>query len=493
MTTPTPSVNRLRPRRSCLAVPGSNPRFLEKAQGLPADQVFLDLEDACAPLAKEGARHTIVDALNNGDWSGKTRVVRVNDWTTHWTYRDVVTVVEGAGPNLDCIMLPKVQDAQQVVALDLLLTQIEKTMGFEVGKIGIEAQIENAKGLVNIDEIAAASPRLETLIFGPADFMASINMKTLVVGQQPPGYPADAYHYILMRILMAARAHDLQAIDGPFLQIRDVDAYREVAKPRRRPGLRRQVGAAPRPGGRGQRGVLALAGGLRPRRADPRRLRLVHLGGGRQEGLRDARRRDDRRGQPQDGPRHRGQGPRGRNAAHLQVRSPGGVIMQFGRTYEEFEVGAVYKHWPGKTVTEYDDHLFCLLTMNHHPLHMDSNYAERTTDFGKNVVVGNYIYSLLLGMSVPDVSGKAIANLEVESLKHIAPTFHGDTIYGETTVLDKTPSKSKSDRGIVYVETRGFKQDGTVVCVFRRKVMVPTETYIKERGGEQPGRPTPSN
>ncbi|MFJ6622389.1 MaoC family dehydratase [Kitasatospora sp. NPDC091335] len=165
--------------------------------------------------------------------------------------------------------------------------------------------------------------------------------------------------------------------------------------------------------------------------------------------------------------------------------------MQFGRTYEEFEVGAVYKHWPGKTVTEYDDHLFCLLTMNHHPLHMDTNYAEKTTDFGRNVVVGNYVYSLLLGMSVPDVSGKAIANLEIESLRHVAPTFHGDTVYGETTVLDKWPSKSKDDRGIVYVETKGYKQDGTVVCIFRRKVMVPTETYTKERGGEQPGRPTP--
>jgi acyl dehydratase len=161
--------------------------------------------------------------------------------------------------------------------------------------------------------------------------------------------------------------------------------------------------------------------------------------------------------------------------------------MQFGRTYEEFEVGAVYKHWPGKTVTEYDDHLFCLLTMNHHPLHMDANYATTTVQ-GKNVVVGNYIYSLLLGMSVPDVSGKAIANLEIESLKHVAPTFHGDTIYGETTVLDKNMT-SKPDRGIVYVETKGYKQDGTLVCVFRRKVMVPTETYVKERGGEQPGRP----
>ncbi|MEV7216815.1 MaoC family dehydratase [Kitasatospora cineracea] len=163
--------------------------------------------------------------------------------------------------------------------------------------------------------------------------------------------------------------------------------------------------------------------------------------------------------------------------------------MQFGRTYEEFEVGAVYKHWPGKTVTEYDDHLFCLLTMNHHPLHLDANYATTTVQ-GKNVVVGNYVYSLLLGMSVPDVSGKAIANLEIESLRHVAPTFHGDTLYGETTVLDKRMT-SKPDRGIVYVETKGYKQDGTVVCTFRRKVMVPTEEYVKERGGEQPGRPEP--
>ncbi|MFJ1754305.1 MaoC family dehydratase [Kitasatospora sp. NPDC088134] len=163
--------------------------------------------------------------------------------------------------------------------------------------------------------------------------------------------------------------------------------------------------------------------------------------------------------------------------------------MQFGRTYEEFEVGAVYKHWPGKTVTEYDDHLFCLLTMNHHPLHLDANYATTTVQ-GKNVVVGNYVYSLLLGMSVEDVSGKALANLEIESLRHIAPTFHGDTLYGETTVLDKNLT-SKPDRGIVYVETKGYKQDGTVVCVFRRKVMVPTEQYLKERGGDQPGRPEP--
>jgi citrate lyase subunit beta/citryl-CoA lyase len=230
MTTSIAAAGRLRPRRSCLAVPGSNPRFLDKAQGLPADEVFLDLEDAVAPLVKERARHLIVDALNEGDWGGKIRVVRVNDWTTQWTYQDVITVVEGAGANLDCLMLPKVADAAQVRALDLLLTQVEKAVGLPAGRIGIEAQIENAAGLVNVDAIAAASPRLETIVFGPADFMASINMKSLVVGEQPPGYPADAYHYILMRILIAARARDLQAIDGPYLQIRNADGFREVAR-----------------------------------------------------------------------------------------------------------------------------------------------------------------------------------------------------------------------------------------------------------------------
>jgi citrate lyase subunit beta/citryl-CoA lyase len=204
--------------------------MLGKAQGLPADQVFLDLEDAVAPLAKPDARKNIVAALNEGDWAGKTRAVRVNDLTTSWTYRDVVEVVEGAGNNLDCIMLPKVQGPDQIAWLDLTLTQIEKTIGLPVGKIGIEAQIENARGLVNVDAIAGASPRVETIIFGPADFMASINMKSLAVGALNPDYPGDPFHYILMRILMAARTYDQQAIDGPFLQIYDLDGYRAVAK-----------------------------------------------------------------------------------------------------------------------------------------------------------------------------------------------------------------------------------------------------------------------
>ncbi len=220
----------LRSRRSNLAVPGSNPRFLEKAKSLPADQVFLDLEDACAPLAKPGARKNIVAALNEGGWGDKIRTVRVNDWTTEWTFQDVLEVVGGAGAELDCIMLPKVADAAQVRALDLLLTQIEKANGLEVGRIGVEAQIETAQGLVNVNDIAFASPRIETIIFGPADFMASIGMRSLVVGALHPDYPGDPFHHILVTILMAARARGVQAIDGPFLQVRDVDAFREVAK-----------------------------------------------------------------------------------------------------------------------------------------------------------------------------------------------------------------------------------------------------------------------
>ena len=144
----------------------------------------------------------------------------------------------------------------------------------------------------------------------------------------------------------------------------------------------------------------------------------------------------------------------------------------FGRYFEQFEVGDIYKHWPGKTITEAEDHLFCMITMNHHPLHTNAWFAEHETVQHKNVVVGNLVYSLVLGMSVPDVSGSAIANLEVETLIHRFPTFHGDTIYAETRVLEKILSTSKPDRGIVLVETKGFNQDGQEVCYFRRKVMV---------------------
>ncbi len=153
----------------------------------------------------------------------------------------------------------------------------------------------------------------------------------------------------------------------------------------------------------------------------------------------------------------------------------------FGRLYEDFVVGDVYRHWPGKTITEADDHLFCMITMNHHPLHTDAWYSETQTQFGRNVVVGNLVYSLVLGMSVADVSGAAVANLEIEELRHARPTFHGDTIYAETTVLDKRESSSREDRGVVTVESRGYNQHGDEVCYFRRRVMVLKRAFAPAR------------
>lgn len=218
-----------RSRRSVLAVPGSSPKMLDKAQGLPADAVFLDLEDAVAPDAKAAARATVVGALTDGDWSGKVRSVRVNDLSTSWALGDVLAVVRGAGAHVDTIVLPKVTTPAHVSWLDLTLTQLERDLGLEPGRIGIEPQIEDAAGLLAVDAIAAG-PRVEAVVFGPADFMASVAMRSLVVGEQPPGYDADAFHYPLMRILMAARAAGVQAIDGPYLQVRDVDGFRRQAR-----------------------------------------------------------------------------------------------------------------------------------------------------------------------------------------------------------------------------------------------------------------------
>lgn len=205
--------------------------MLAKAKRLAADVVVMDLEDAVAPSAKPSARRNVVAALNGGGFGQQIRAVRVNAWTSPWTYLDLVEVVGEAGSGVDTIVLPKVESAHHVVALDLLLTQIEQSAGLTIGRIGIEALIESARGVVEIDSIVTASPRLETLIFGPADFIASTNMRTRLVGEQPPGYDVgDAYHYPLMRTLIAARAHGKQAIAGPYLAIGDSDGCRRVAR-----------------------------------------------------------------------------------------------------------------------------------------------------------------------------------------------------------------------------------------------------------------------
>ncbi len=222
-----------RPRRTCLSVPGSSQKMIDRAKGLFADEIFLDLEDAVAPDAKSAARTRVAAALAGPGWAGQLRGVRVNGWTSPWTHADLIEVVSAVGAtpggSLDVVVLPKVSEASHIQALDLLLTQLETLHGLAAGGIGVDAQIEDAQGLTNIDAIAAA-PRVQALVLGPADLMASLNMRTRVVGEQPEGYDVgDAYHHVLMRILIAARAHGLAAIDGPYLKVRDVEAFRRVA------------------------------------------------------------------------------------------------------------------------------------------------------------------------------------------------------------------------------------------------------------------------
>ena len=218
------------PRRSCLSTPGATEKFLAKAPAVAADMTFLDLEDSVAASEKVPARKKVVDAIRNLDWDDRVLCVRVNGWDSEWTYGDVIEVVGNAGERLDEVMLPKVQSAAEVVALDLLLTQVEKNCGLPVGHVGIEAQIETTRGLINVEEICAASRRLETIIFGPADFAASMEMPVLTGGVAIPEYPGDHFHYVFSKILMAGRANGLQVIDGPYLYVRDVEGLREFAQ-----------------------------------------------------------------------------------------------------------------------------------------------------------------------------------------------------------------------------------------------------------------------
>ena len=230
--------------RSELAVPGSNPRFIEKALTSAADVIFLDLEDAVAPDDKAQARKNIIEALNDLDWSHKTVAVRINGLDTHYCYRDVVDVVEQAGANLDLIMIPKVGTAADVYAIDMMVTQICEAKGIK-RRIGFEMIIETALGLQNMAEIAAASARNESLHFGVADYAASTKARTTGIGGPNPDYHVltdadadgnreihwgDVWHYPIHKMVVCARANGLRPIDGPFGDIRDPDGYAAQAK-----------------------------------------------------------------------------------------------------------------------------------------------------------------------------------------------------------------------------------------------------------------------
>jgi citrate lyase subunit beta / citryl-CoA lyase len=226
-----------RSRRSCHAVPGSSERFLAKAATLDADEVFLDLEDAVAESEKGRARELVIAALREQAFGASTVVVRVNGTDTAHYYRDLIDVVEHAGERVHAVMLPKVRTPGDVEMTDKLLTGIERARGLPVGAIGIEAQIEDATGLLACEAIAAASPRMETLIFGPGDYSAAVGIPITTIGGAPEHYPGDHLNYVYSRLVVAARAAGIQAIDGPYAAFDDEDGLRERARLARALGM----------------------------------------------------------------------------------------------------------------------------------------------------------------------------------------------------------------------------------------------------------------
>jgi len=222
---------RSRLQRSELAVPGSSPEMFEKALNSKADYIFLDLEDAVSPMDKITARQNVIKGLKEFNWKekGKTISVRINSPDTHYMYKDIIDIVEEVGDKLDTILLPKAGTASDVYMIDCLLTQIETNKKFK-NKIGIECLIETALGMSNIKEIAESSERLEALHFGVADYAASLRARTVVIGGLNPDYPGDQWHHGLSQLVMTCRAHGLRAIDGPFGDFNDPDAYIEAAK-----------------------------------------------------------------------------------------------------------------------------------------------------------------------------------------------------------------------------------------------------------------------
>lgn len=215
----------LRLRRSELSTPGSAEKMMEKAAASTADFVFLDLEDAVAPNEKVPARAKVVTALTTLDWGRKTRAVRINNLETEYAYEDVIHVVEEAGDHLDIIIIPKVKRAEDVRWVDVLLTQMEKKLKRE-RRIGLEVLIEEVEAMINAEEIASSTPRLEALIFGPGDYSASQGVRSDATGGASKDYPGDVWHYARNKVVIAARAAGIDAVDGPFADFRDAEAYR---------------------------------------------------------------------------------------------------------------------------------------------------------------------------------------------------------------------------------------------------------------------------
>ncbi|HET9690785.1 MAG TPA: CoA ester lyase [Acidimicrobiales bacterium] len=215
-------------RRSELSTPGTNPKMMAKAAASDADLVFLDLEDSVAPNEKAGARSAVADALRSLDWGAKTRAVRINGVQTPWAHADLIEIVTRAGANVDVVIVPKVKAPRDVWFVDTLLDQLEAALGLS-RRIGIEVLIEETEALARVEEIAACSPRLEALILGVGDLSASQGIRTGHIGEAGDRYPGDMWHYARNRMIVAARANGLDAIDGPYANFRNPDGYRREA------------------------------------------------------------------------------------------------------------------------------------------------------------------------------------------------------------------------------------------------------------------------
>jgi acyl dehydratase len=365
-----------------------------------------------------------------------------------------------------------VDSPDEIQALDALLERTEKKLELPPGQLAVIVLIETPLGLINVHQIAVSSRRIVGLIFGAEDYLVAMRAR----------HDTQGLSLLMPRaqIALAARGAGIEALDTPYLDLDDTQGLSAHAETGRAFGMSGMLIISPRqirtvhdvysPSAEeidSAREMVRLAAQMReaghgyavsnhllvsPSREKEARATLARAafferhGEGSEQATRPV-------------------------ARDLQVGEEE-MTVNFGRYFEDFQVGATIKHYPGRTISESDNLLFCMLTMNHHPLHIDAEFAART-QHGRPLVVGTLVFSLVVGLTVADISGHAIANLEYSEVKHLGPTFYGDTLYAETRVLDKRESRSKPDRGIVHVETTAHNQHGEPVLRFQRRVLVP--------------------
>jgi citrate lyase beta subunit/acyl dehydratase len=452
-----------------LSVPGHKYELIRKGASAGADCIMLDLQDAVPPEKKAEGRSTIRRALEENLFAGRLVTVRVNDRDSGLTEDDIQEV---ACSQLNGFVYPMADSPDEIRKLDAQLDRAETRLGLPRGQLALIILIETPLGVINVHQITGSSPRIVALVFGAEDYLVKMRAR----------HDAGGLSLLMPRaqIALAARAAGIEAIDTPYLDLEDPRGLLAHAETGRALGMSGMLIISPR-----QIATVHSAYSPSPEEIASARA-MVQLA----EQMREAghgyavtnhqlvspSKEKEARATLARAATIQNHDGRSEDEGRIQARdeqigeeeSP----MTFGRYYEDFEVGTTIKHYPGRTISESDNLLFCMLTMNHHPLHIDAEFAART-QHGRPLVVGTLVFSLVVGLTVADISGHAIANLEYSEVKHLGPTFYGDTVYAETKVLDKRESRSKPDRGIVHVETTAHNQRGEPVLRFQRRVLVP--------------------